>query len=99
MLFGLEVDKASIPIALMISRRVEAARQSTRNILLKEEGMSSIRLSLACDIYESQEMYFNELNPVWQPIDDELCVDEESPNTPEYKEVRYTDDEIPFGGE
>lgn len=61
--------------------------------------MSSIRLSLACDIYESQEMYHNELNPVWQPIDDEPYVDEEPTSKPEYKEIRYTDDEIPFGGE
>ncbi len=61
--------------------------------------MENIRLMLACDIYESQEMYHNELNPVYQPIDDEFYTKEEVLDTPEYEEVRYADDEIPFGGE
>jgi len=61
--------------------------------------MENIRLMLACDICESQEMYHNELNPVYQPIDDELYTEEEAPAIPEYREIRYTDDEIPFGGD
>ena len=47
--------------------------------------------------YEEAILYYNVINPVWQPIDDEPYVEEET-KQPEYEEVDFTDDEIPFGG-